>query len=53
VSGAFIITKTEVQTLNRQQLGIVPDHAYIEMVAPNPRPFVPLEGFNLAGLYKG
>jgi hypothetical protein len=46
VSGAFIITKTEVQTLNRQQLGIVPDHAYIKKVAPNPRLFVPLAGFN-------
>jgi hypothetical protein len=46
VSGAFIITKTEVQTLNRQQLGIVPDHAYIEIIAPDPRLFVPLAGFN-------
>jgi hypothetical protein len=46
VSGAFIITKTEVQTLNRQQLGIVPDHAYIEITASDPRLFVPLAGFN-------
>jgi hypothetical protein len=46
VSGAFIITKTEVQTLNRQQLGIVPDHAYIDTIAPDPRLFVPLAGFN-------
>jgi hypothetical protein len=46
VSAAFIITKTEVQTLNRQQLGIVPDHAYIEIIAPDPRLFVPLAGFN-------
>jgi hypothetical protein len=46
VSGAFIITKTEVQTLNRQQLGIVPDHAYIGINAPDPRLLVPLAGFN-------
>jgi hypothetical protein len=46
MSGVFIITKTEVQTLNRQQLGIPRDHAYIEMVPPAPRPFVPLAGFN-------
>ena len=44
MSGAFIITKTEVQTLNQQQLGIVPDHAYIEIAALDPRLFVPLAG---------
>jgi hypothetical protein len=46
VSGAFIITKTEVQTLNRQQLGIVPDHAYIEVVAADSRLFVSLAVIN-------
>jgi hypothetical protein len=46
VSGAFIITKTEVQTLNRQQLGIVPDHAYIKDVAADSRLFVSLAVFN-------